>query len=163
MEECMTERLLSILTFTAAVGSGLMAGVFFAFSSFVMAALGRVGPESGVAAMQSINVTVLNPGFLTAFMGTGVVCLALAVGSYFWWDQAGAKFALAASLLYLVGCFGVTMACNVPLNDALAAVTPGTPEAANLWARYLSDWTAWNHVRTVAPLLSAILFIAALL
>jgi len=159
----MSERLLPVLAFAAAIGSGLMAGVFFAFSSFVMAALGRISPESGAAAMQSINVTVLNPGFLMVFMGTGVICLALAVGSYFWWDQAGAKFALAASLVYLVGCFGVTMACNVPLNDALAAVTPGTPEAASLWARYLKDWTLWNHVRTAAPLVSAILFTVALL
>lgn len=159
----MTERLLTIFAFTAAIGSGLMAGVFFAFSSFVMAALARIAPESGIAAMQSINVTVLNPAFLTVFMGTGVICLALAAGSYFWWDQAGAKFALLASLIYLVGCFGVTVACNVPLNDALAAVTPGTPEAASLWTRYLSEWTAWNHVRTVAPLASAILFTATLL
>ncbi len=159
----MLERLLFGLTFAAAIGSGLVAGIFFAFSTFVMAALGRIPPEQGIAAMQSINITVLNPTFLTAFLGTGVVCLALAAGSYVWWGEASGKLILAASLIYLVGCIGVTMVCNVPLNDALAAVEPSTPEAAALWSGYLSSWTAWNHLRTAAPLLSAILFMAALL
>jgi uncharacterized membrane protein len=159
----MLERIIFTLTFAAAIGSGLVAGIFFAFSAFVMAALGRILPEQGIAAMQSINITVLNPAFLTAFLGTGVVCLALAAGSHVWWGQASGKLILAASLIYLVGCIGVTMVCNVPLNDALAAVKPSTPEAAALWLRYLGSWTAWNHLRTVAPLLSAILFMAALL
>ena len=159
----MLERIIFTLTFAAAIGSGLVAGIFFAFSAFVMAALGRILPEQGIAAMQSINITVLNPTFLTAFLGTGVVCLALAAGSYVWWGEASGKLILAASLIYLVGCIGVTMVCNVPLNDALAAVKPSTPEAAALWLRYLSSWTAWNHLRTAAPLLSAILFMVALL
>ena len=119
----MLERILFALTFTAAIGSGLVAGIFFAFSTFVMAALGRILPEQGIAAMQSINITVLNPAFFIAFLGTGAVCLALAAGSYVWWGEASGKLVLAASLIYLVGCIGVTMVCNVPLNDALAAVS----------------------------------------
>jgi uncharacterized membrane protein len=158
----MLERTLFTLTFAAAIGTGLVAGIFFAFSTFVMTALGRILPEQGIAAMQSINITVLNPAFLTAFLGTGVVCVALAAGSYVWWGEASGKLLLAASLIYLVGCIGVTMACNVPLNDGLAAVRPNTPEAAALWSNYLTLWTNWNHLRTVAPLLSAILFMAAL-
>ena len=159
----MLERTLFILTFAAAIGSGLVAGIFFAFSTFVMTALGRILPEQGIAAMQSINITVLNPAFLTAFLGTGVVCVALAGGSYVWWGEASGKLLLAASLIYLVGCIGVTMVCNVPLNDRLAAVLPDTPEAVAVWSNYLTLWTNWNHLRTVAPLLSAILFMAALI
>jgi uncharacterized membrane protein len=159
----MLERILFALTFTAAIGSGLVAGIFFAFSTFVMAALGRILAEQGIAAMQSISITVLNPAFFIAFLGTGAVCLALVAGSYVWWGEASGKLVLAASLIYLVGCIGVTMVCNVPLNYALAAAQPNTPEATTLWSRYLSTWTAWNHLRTVAPLLSAILFMAALL
>jgi uncharacterized membrane protein len=158
----MLERTIFTLTFAAAIGSGLVAGIFFAFSTFVMAALGRILPEQGITAMQSINITVLNPAFLTAFFGTGVVCVALAAGSYVWWGEASGKLLLAASLIYLIGCIGVTMVCNVPLNDALAAVRPNTPEAAAVWSNYLTLWTNWNHLRTVAPLLSAILFMAAL-
>ena len=152
-----------VLTFAAAIGSGLVAGIFFSFSSFVMAALGRLPSEHGIAAMNSINVTVLNPVFMLAFLGTGALCAALAAASYVWWDGAGGKLILIASVIYVAGCIGVTMLFNVPLNDALAAVQPRTPEATALWSRYLTEWTTWNTVRTVAPLASAILFTAALI
>ena len=159
----MLDQVLFVLIFVAAIGTSLVSGIFFAFSSFVMAALGRLPAPHGVAAMQSINVTVLNPGFFLAFFGTGLVCLVLAAGSFAWWDQANGKLVLIASLLYIVGCIGVTMVCNVPLNNALAAVRANTPDEAALWSRYLDRWTKWNHVRTVAPILSAILFTAALI
>ena len=159
----MLDRGLFTLTFMAAIGNGLVAGVFFAFSSFVMAALSRLPSAQGIAAMQSINVTVLNSGFLMTFLGTGVLCAALAAGSFFWWDQMSGKLILLASLLYIVGCVGVTMAGNVPLNDMLAAVQPGMPEAADSWSRYLGQWTFWNHLRTLAPVLSGILFTMALI
>ena len=78
-----------------------------------------------------------------------------------WWERPGGMLMLAASLLYLLGCFGVTMLFNVPLNNKLAAVAPA--QEAALWSRYLDVWTAWNHVRTMASILSAILFTAAML
>jgi uncharacterized membrane protein len=151
-----------VLTFIAAIGSGLVAGIFFAFSSFVMAALGRLPSDHGIAAMNSINVTVINPGFMLAFFGTGVVCVAAVIASAFRWTTGNGTLVVIAAVLYLVGCIGVTMVRNVPLNNALAAVSPGTPEAAALWTRYLGEWTLWNTVRTIVPVLSAILFTMAL-
>lgn len=159
----MLDRAIFILTFAAGIGTGLVAGIFFAFSTFVMAALGRLAPEQGIAAMNSINVTVINPLFFLAFFGTGFVCLALVAGSFAWWGHASGKLILLASLIYLISCIGVTMAFNVPLNNALAAVKTVTPEGAALWSTYLRDWTFWNHVRTVGPLISAILFTLALI
>lgn len=159
----MLDRIIFVLVFTVAIGSGLVAGIFFAFSSFVMSALGRLPQGQGVAAMQAINVTVINPVFMSAFLGTGLLCLALAVLSYFSWGHSGSALVLIGSLVYIIGCIGVTMFCNVPLNDALAAVQAGSPEAASVWSRYLHEWTAWNTVRTVAPIVSAILFLAALI
>jgi uncharacterized membrane protein len=156
----MLDRTILALTFAAAIGSGIVGGIFYAFSSFVMAALGRLPSAQGAAAMNAINVTVINPTFMIAFMGTTLVCLVLAGGSFFWWGRTGGMLSLAASLIYIVGCFGVTMVCNVPLNDQLAAVAPAQEVA--LWSRYLDVWTAWNHVRTIAPIVSAILFTAAL-
>ncbi len=158
----MLDHVIFVLVFTAAIGSGLVAGIFFAFSSFVMSALGRLPQEQGVAAMQEINVTVINPVFMSAFLGTGLLCAALVVLSYFRWGNAGSTLVLIASLTYIVGCVIVTIACNVPLNNALAAVEAGSPEAAYVWSRYLHEWTAWNTVRTVAPIVSAILFLVAL-
>jgi uncharacterized membrane protein len=159
----MINHAILMLAFVAAIGCGLVGGIFFAFSSFVMAALGRLPSDHGIAAMNSINVTVINPVFFLAFFGTGLVCVTLASGSYFWWDQTSGKLLLGAAAIYLAGCIGVTMVFNVPLNNALAAVPPDTPEAAALWALYLDKWTIWNTVRTAASLVSAALFIAALI
>jgi uncharacterized membrane protein len=151
-----------ILTFLAALGSGLVAGIFFAFSNFVMDALGRLPPAHGLAAMQSINETVINPVFFAAFLGTAAVCAILAIMALLRWDEPGAVYVLAGSLLYFFGCFGVTMVFNVPLNDAIAVAKPETADGARLWADYLSAWTNWNHVRTVASLAASAAFIAAL-
>ena len=150
-----------VLTFAAAIGSGVVGGIFYAFSSFVMAALGSLPSAQGAGAMKAINVTVINPVFMLAFMGTAVLCLVVAGGSLIWWSRPGGMLVLAASLLYLLGCFGVTMLFNVPLNNQLAAVAPA--EEAALWSRYLDVWTIWNHVRTLASILSAILFTTAML
>ena len=155
------ERSIFVLVVVAAIGSGLVAGIFYAFSSFVMAALGRLPAAHGAAAMNSINVTVITPSFMALFIGTTLLGLLLGGGSLFWWNHPAAKLVLAASLLYVIGCFGVTMAFNVPLNNRLAA--GDATQAAAFWPRYLEAWTTWNHVRTAAPLLSAILFAAALL
>jgi uncharacterized membrane protein len=152
-----------ILSFVAAIGCGLVAGIFLAFSSFVMAALGRLPSDHGIAAMNAINVTVINPVFFLAFFGTGVVCLLAVVGSVLRWSTASGALVVIAAVVYIAGCIAVTMLRNVPLNNALAAVTLGTPEAAALWARFLGEWTLWNTVRTVASAVSAVLFTSALL
>jgi len=146
--------LLDVLTFAAALGCGLVAGIFFAFSTFVMRALGQIQQEKGIAAMQAINVAVLNPWFFGAFFGTGVVCFAIAFLA--WGNAIGSQQAclLVACGLYLLGTIVVTMAGNVPLNDQLAAVGRGA-EAQTLWGHYLSRWTLWDHVRTAASLTAA--------
>jgi uncharacterized membrane protein len=136
----------------AVIGCGLVAGVFFAFSTFVMKALARLNPPEGIAAMQSINITAINPLFMTALFGTAIVCIFLTVFSLSNWHQPNSIYLLIGSLLYIVGTVGVTIAFNVPLNDALASIKPESAEGANLWAKYLSDWTLWNHVRTIAGL-----------
>ncbi len=139
----------------SALGCGLMAGVFFAFSTFVINALAQQPPAQGIATMQSINITVINPLFMLAFLGTAVACIFLIISLTLKWHQPGAAYLLLGSLLYLVGTVLVTIVCNVPLNDALAIVKPDSAEGASLWVGYLTNWTFWNHVRTVAALAAA--------
>lgn len=153
----------TILEILAIIGSGLTAGIFYAFSTFVMAALARIPPEQGIAAMNSINVMVINPWFFAVFFGTPLVCAILVVMALLKWGEPGAAVILAASLIYVVGSLVVTMVFNVPLNNELAAVTSASGEGAALWSRYLSDWTFWNSVRTAAPLLAMVLFIWGLI
>ena len=158
----MINNLLFVLTLVSALGSGLIAGAFFAFSTFVMGALGRIPAAHGIAAMQSINVVVINPWFLGVFIGTAATCAALVVAALLKWQEPGALLLLIGALLYFVGTFVVTMMFNVPLNDALAAVEPASVEGASLWTRYLSTWTNWNHVRTIAALAASALLTIAL-
>lgn len=65
------------LTLLAALGCATMAGVFFAFSAFVMKALARLPAAQGVAAMQAINLAAVTPTFMMALFGTAVACGAL--------------------------------------------------------------------------------------
>jgi uncharacterized membrane protein len=140
------------LKLCTALGCGLVAGVFLAFSTFVMKALGQQPPAQGIATMQSINITVINPWFMGVLFGTATGCLMLVVVSLVRGNQPGAQYLLTGSLLYLFGTILVTIAFNVPLNDALAAVKPDSAEGAALWAKYLTHWTLWNHVRMAAAL-----------
>ncbi len=158
----MTPRVLSLLTLGTAVGCGLIGGAFFAFSTFIMKALSALAPAEGIRAMQSINVAVINRWFLGAMFGTAA-CALLAALSPITWSRPGAGLRLAGCVLYLAGTILVTMAANVPRNDALARLQPDAVEAASVWARYVAGWTAWNHVRTTAALAAAGLLTVGLL
>lgn len=156
------DQWLFALTLVVALGCGLIAGVFFAFSTFIMKALARLPSGQGMAAMQSINVVVLNPWFLGAFFGTGVACILALISSLMRWHEPGAVYLFAGSALYLVGTLLVTIVFNVPRNQSLASVAATDPDGANRWAGYITSWTAWNHVRTIAALAAAASFSVAL-
>lgn len=156
------EQLFFVVTCVAALGCGLVAGIFFAFSAFVMKALSRIPDDQGIAAMQSINIVVLNPWFFSAFFGTAAVCVVALILSLARMPEPRGVLMLAGSVLYLLGCIGVTILCNVPRNNRLASVSPTDSESAKVWSVYVADWTAWNHVRTIASLAAAASFSVAL-
>jgi uncharacterized membrane protein len=158
----MTEVLLFLLIFVSALGCGLVAGVFFAFSSFVIKALTRLPAPQGIAAMQSVNVVAVTPLFMTALFGVAVMCSLLAVWSGLVWDESRAVYLLIGSLLYLIGTIGVTIVCNVPRNNALAVLKAESSDSVSRWAELAGEWTTWNHVRTIAALAAAALFTIAL-
>ncbi|BAU63233.1 integral membrane protein-like protein [Stanieria sp. NIES-3757] len=150
------------LKFCAVLGCGLIAGIFFAFSTFVMKALAQLPSAQGIAAMQSINIKVINLWFMLVFLGTAAICVFLAISSLLKWHQPDAVYLLVGSLFYLVGTLGVTMVFNVPLNDALANVESNSTEGASIWIKYLTNWTIWNHIRTVFALAASASFLFAL-
>jgi uncharacterized membrane protein len=150
------------LTLFAALGCAMMAGVFFAFSAFVMKALARLPVEQGIAAMQAINVAAVTFAFMAALFGTATACGTLVVWALFTWDERFAPYLLVGSAFYLVGTILLTIAYHVPRNEALATVEPRSTDAESYWRRYLSGWTAWNHVRAVAALAAAAVLTIAL-
>ena len=151
------ERMFLVLTFVAALGCGLNAGVFFAFSSFVMPALARLPAPQRIAAMNSINVLAITPVFMTALFGTAAACLLIGVWTLFTWARPGALYVVAGAALYLAGTILVTIVFNVPRNNALAGANPTSADADRVWADYVASWTAWNHVRAAAALVAAAL------
>jgi uncharacterized membrane protein len=155
----MTGELIHPLTVIAATGTGLIAGFFFAFSACVMRTLARLPPPQGIAVMQSINITVINPLFLSLFFGTALACTCLTVFSLLDRQGSGTGLLLAGSLFYLLGAIVVTALFNIPRNERLAAVDPHSDEGARIWSAYLREWTAWNHVRTVASAAAALALI----
>jgi uncharacterized membrane protein len=158
----LTTNWVPLLVFAAALGSGLIGGVFFAFSTFVMRALAALPPAHGIAAMQSINVVVLNRIFLGAFVGTALFCAMLAVYATIRWSEPGSGWLLAGGTFYVAGTFLVTLVCNVPRNDALARLDPTEAASVESWRRYLAQWTAWNHVRTVSGIAASVALVRAL-
>jgi uncharacterized membrane protein len=143
-------------TLVTALGCGLIAGVFFAFSSFVMPALKRLSTEGGIAAMQSINILAVTPAFMTTLFGTAATCLGLIAWAAFSWGEQPTALVLAGGALYLVGTIGVTIACNVPLNDRLATLHPQDADAVGYWDEYVTKWIAWNHLRAAMSLAAAV-------
>ena len=131
---------MGIITLTAVATSGLMAGVFFAFSTAVMPGVADLPAELARGAMRRINVRIQNPLFLLVFLGNVVLC-----GIEVFQGR------IVGGLLYIVGCFLLTMFVNVPMNNRLERTDD------SYWPEYLRKWTLWNHVRGVACLASAVI------
>lgn len=147
-------------TLATALGCGLVAGVFFAFSSFVMPALRRLPAAQGVAAMQSINRLAPTPVFMTALFGTALATLAVAAWGLFGSPERPTGLLVAAGALYLVGTIGVTIGGNVPLNNELERMNAERADAST-WNTWVSRWTAWNHVRTGAGTIATLVLVLA--
>lgn len=158
----MLDHLFLVLTFAAAIGCGLIAGVFLAFSSFVMKALARLSSNEGIAAMQSISVVVLRSVFIVVFIVTAIDCVVVAIPALVRGHGLSAILVLAGSALYIAGAFIVTGVFNVPRNELLATVNGNDPHSEAVWKEYVSSWTVWNHVRTVSALAAGGCFILAL-
>jgi uncharacterized membrane protein len=150
-----------VLTFAAALGCGLGAGVFYAFSTYVMPALGRLPAAQGIAAMQSINRVAPKP-FMQTQAGAAVIALAAAVAVLFDWDASYGWYVLAAAALYWLSVIVLTATYHVPRNNELDRVDAGAAASEALWHRFLDEWTRWNHARALVPLLACGLEIAAL-
>ncbi len=155
----MSSIVLLLLQLTV-IALAFVGGVFLAFSDFIMRSLARTSGSGGVEAMQSINREVFHWVFMALFLGlVPVVLLVTGYAGLFLGQGAGVLFALAGGV-YLIGCFGVTALCNVPMNKALAEMDVSEASTQQYWTTtYLRRWTFWNTVRTISCGLSAFLML----
>ncbi|GGF64520.1 Uncharacterized membrane protein [Mameliella alba] len=148
----------------AILAYALLAGVFLAFSDFIMRSLARTSGSGGVEAMQVINREVFRWVFMILFMGMAPVSLLLSGFAAMNLETPADRLILLAGLVYLAGCFGVTVIRNVPMNERLAAMEPATATVRDYWTgTYLPRWTFWNTVRTIACALSSVLLMTAVI
>jgi uncharacterized membrane protein len=140
----------------ALVAAILASGLFYAFSGPVMRGFAAAPPEAAVVGMRAINARIQTPVFLFVFIGPAVLA---ALGALVAWRASASLPAVAACLVYAAGTITVTFRIHLPLNAALAV---GGGDAAVLWQGFAPRWTLWNHVRTAASLIAALLLVAAL-
>ncbi len=152
---------MTALLVAAAIASAVNAGIFFDFSTFAMQGLRALPPRQGLQAMQSMNVTAVRPPLMIAMFGTAVLTIVVAVLAFGDLGEDWAKWALAGTVVFVLSIVVLTGTFHVPRNDWLAEVDPDAANAAERWETYAREWTLGNHVRTVAPVFSAIAFLVA--
>jgi len=155
----MSSIIVTALLWTAALSSGLIAGVYFAFSGFIMQAFGKMDTTQSIAAMNAINKTILRSLFMPLFFGSSIISVLLIILASVHWNETGAGLTMIAGAVYFVGMFVCTVVFNVPLNNSLAHQDPNSTDAHLVWSGYLKTWTNWNHLRTVSSLVTCILCI----
>lgn len=131
---------------------GLTAGIFYCWSVSVTKGLALLPDREYINTFQALNRAILNPLFFICFMGTVIL---LPVSTWMHYQKpVPVRFwlLLAASVLYLVGVIGVTMAGNVPMNNALDVFNTNSAAAADISAKRISFESRWNFLNNIRTL-----------
>jgi uncharacterized membrane protein len=135
-----------------AMATGLVAGVFLAFSDFVMKSLFASQPAAGAEAMQIINREVYSSIFMVLLIGMIPVSAGIAIYGYLYLEAPVSGYLVIAGVLYVFGVFVATAVGNIPMNQRLEAMPQGGAEAQAYWPDYVRGWVRWNHLRWVSAL-----------
>lgn len=155
-------RWLSALINGTMIACTLVAGVFQAFSEFVMVSLDRATRAGGIESMQIINREVFTTIFMLLLIGMSLLAPVIAGVALMKLKGPAKTHILIGSAVYFFGVFLVTLLGNVPLNNALARLPFASLAAKDYWeAVYFPQWTFWNHVRTIGSLIAATFFLMA--
>jgi uncharacterized membrane protein len=141
----------AITLIAATMTTGLVAGVFGLYSHTVMRGLAKTDDRTFVGAFQALDRAIINPWFMTSFVGALLLTITAAVLHL----RPGARGPLpwiALALVLYLAAFIITIAVNVPLNDALKAA--GDPDRITNLTEVRSQfhearWAAWNLVRAI--------------
>ncbi|MEM6577646.1 MAG: anthrone oxygenase family protein [Pseudomonadota bacterium] len=159
----MSMTLILLIQFST-LAYAFIGGVFLAFSDFIMRSLAQTEGHGGLEAMQAINREVFHWIFMALFLGMAALSLVVAGFGAFALTGLGGKLIMLSGLVYLTGCFGVTVFCNIPMNEALAGMTAASESTRDYWLQtYVPRWTFWNSVRTTACAISAALLFLGLI
>ena len=151
---------------TSILLTGLLAGLFFGFQCSIINGLGALGNKEYLLSFQSINRVIQNPVFLLSFMGPVIV---LPITCYLNYKIGGSDlfpYILSSALIYFVAVFGITIACNVPLNELLDSfnIQSATDiQLQDMRLKFEAGWNKWHLVRTIASIIAFLTLIIPLL
>lgn len=153
--------LLAIVT-SSTIACAIVGGVFLTFSDFAMRSFAKAEMPSGVEVMQIINREVFRTVFMALLVAMAALSPLLAACARWGATDANAALLVAAGVIYTVGVSGVTLAFNVPMNVRLDRMPHTSAETASYWNNtFYPRWTFWNHVRAIASMASAVLYLIA--
>jgi uncharacterized membrane protein len=160
-----TMNVASVSLALAVVSTALITGLFYGYSCSVNPALARLSDNAYLTAMQNINRAIQNPLFFSSFFGA---LLLLPVAAFFNYQIRPERcyLLLVATLVYAAGVIGITVACNIPLNntlDSLSLNRISAPEAKAARVAFETSWNKWHTVRTLFSTLALILGVWACL
>ncbi|BFM51379.1 anthrone oxygenase family protein [Marinomonas sp. THO17] len=131
---------------------GIMTGIYFAFSVFVMGALNRLMAKEAINVMNSINQLILRSGFMPVFFATSLCLFGAFIWHVFHWQSNVSWLWITSALIYLLGMFAITLFGNVPLNEWLKRTQEDADTSHNQarWREYSVKWTMLNHLRVLS-------------
>jgi uncharacterized membrane protein len=134
--------------------TGLMAGIYLAFSAIIMKSLGDLAAVQAAQVMNTINDVILKTIFMPIFFGSTLWYAGLILRSVADWKIGISGLQVAAALIYIVGMFLVTAFGNVPHNNALKQSAHDDSALQAYWQTYMERWTHLNHIRTISCILA---------
>ncbi|MCG8316984.1 MAG: DUF1772 domain-containing protein [Pseudomonadales bacterium] len=143
--------------------TGLMAGIYFAFSIFIMKALNQLPALQAAQAMNRINEVIVNTAFLPVFFATTLWYAGLILWSLADWQTGHSILVITAALIYIAGMFVVTAFGNVPLNNRLNERAHSDSRLSDYWHVYRRAWTPLNHLRTLSCMVSCTVLTLAII
>jgi uncharacterized membrane protein len=150
------------VTTAATVGAAVNAGVFLAFSSFVMPAVRDLPAAGGIEAMQALDRAAPAPFTVLGF-GTAILCLPVIVRGLRAWRTTTGRWMLGGAAAFLVSAIVITFAANVPISYTIDTLDPGSLGAQTRWVDLAGQWAWWNHLRTLGSGAAAVALAIALL
>ncbi len=157
MENSLNLNTVQIFQFAAVLLTGLLAGLFYGYDCSIIKGLGKLPHAVYLQSFQSINRSIQNPYFFTSFIGSLMVLPIAGWLSYSAGNSVSFYLLLAATLVYFIAVFGVTIFCNVPLNERLANFSIATATESELAAMrqvFEKPWNRYHTFRTIASIIS---------
>ena len=139
--------------------TGLMGGIYFAFSIFLLKSLSQLPELQAARAMNKINDVIVNTVFLPMFIVSTLWYAGLIIWSIVHWQNLNSAYLITAALVYIVGMFLVTAFGNVPLNNRLQRSASSDAALIRCWRRYHRQWAELNHLRTISCTVSLVLLV----